>query len=117
MKRFKTQNGYDIIRLSGWLKIHTSIVTQRHSLAMYGGETTEDGKLSVDWIQFRGNKYPLRRFERCYPIMFDDEEGKLSHLSGYDVENFYNPIMIELNYDGEPYVRIYQQDTSKEKRK
>ena len=40
--------------------------------------------------------------------MWEDENGKLQYLSGYDSENYYNPIMIEFSEACE-YVRVYKE--------
>lgn len=40
--------------------------------------------------------------------MWKDEDGKIHYLSGYDSEDYYNPIMIESSEYCE-YVRVYQE--------
>ena len=112
-----------IERVSRWIKIHNAKVSKRNSLAYYAsdengyreGQEKFDGSngLFVYYFQFQGVKYALDRFISCHSmwastIMFYDENDKLNYISGYDEENYYNPLLIEIDDCGE-YVRVYQE--------
>lgn len=117
-KEFETQNGTKIYRVSRWIKIQQAYnITKRNSLYYYA--TDENGYregqnnfnpengLYCDFFKWRGRKYAIEQFLRLdYPIFFNDTDGKLNYLSGYDSENYYNPILIELDNCCE-YVRVY----------
>lgn len=113
MKEFTTTDGRTLMRLSRWIHIRNNIVSKKHTLACYGNQVEEDDThVYLDWFQFNGKKYALGQFicmngMWANPVMFEDETGKLNYLSGYDCEDYYNPIMIELS-DGGEYVRVYQ---------
>lgn len=112
MKTFTTTDGKTLVRLSRWIKLHYDDVSKRHPLYYYADIDSSDDSALLVWFQFRGKKYALEQFIRmggmwASPVMFEDETGKLNHLSGYDCTDYYNPIMIELSEDGE-YVRVYQ---------
>jgi hypothetical protein len=107
MKTFKTTMGETITRTSRWINIKTAYdVTPRHALHYYADETG-----TVDYFTYQGKKYALNQFIRFggvwggIPIMWE-ENDKIHHLSGYDSENYYNPIMIEMSECCEA-VRVY----------
>lgn len=123
MKTFTTTDGNKITRISRWIKIqHNYNPNKRNKLWYYvtdgngyiEGQTGYDKStgLYLDYFVFNGRKYAINQFMNlnnpfyCNPVMFY-ENDKLHHLSGYDSENYYNPIMIELS-DGCEYVRVYQ---------
>ena len=41
-------------------------------------------------------------------MMFENEDGKTSFIAGYDSQNCFNPILIEVDDCGE-YVRVYEE--------
>jgi hypothetical protein len=68
--------------------------------------TQRDG---ASYFIFRNRRYHLDEFMRLtYPIMWEDAEGKLHHLSGYDAGDWYNPILLEMDDCGE-YVRLWEE--------
>lgn len=112
MKTFTTTDGKTLVRLSRWIKLHYEYVSKKHSLYDYADTDSSDDMVLLIWFQFRRKKYAMNQFicmngVWANPVMFEDETGKLNYLSGYDCEDYYNPIMIELSEDGE-YVRVYQ---------
>lgn len=122
-KEFKTQNGTKIYRVSRWIKIqHAYNITKRNNLYYYA--TDENGYregqnnfnpengLYCDFFRWNGRNYAIEQFLRLdYPILFEDpSDDKLHFLSGYDSENYYNPILIEFDNSCE-YVRIYLEKT------
>jgi len=97
----KAQDNRNYRTASRWIKINYTLVTPRHRLYDY----SDDGNLCF----FRHNNmmYAIGQFERlAYPIMWNDDNGKLQHLSGYDCTSWYNPYLIEID-DGGEYVRLW----------
>lgn len=92
------------------INIHCDYVAKRHSLAEYVDfSNSEDGKGLLNWFRFHGEKYAIGQFMRLTtPYFFKDENGKTSYLCGYDCENYYNPLLIEITDSGE-YVRLYRE--------
>ena len=107
MKTFQTKDGKEITRLSRWIKVRTDYnITERHSLYYYANDCGDGGKC-VDYFIFRDRKYAIGQFFILdYPIFFEDTDGKTTYLCGYDCENYYNPLLIEIADCGE-YVRVY----------
>ena len=114
MKTFKTNNGRTITRISRHIKIRTDYVTSRHSLFDYADSSSEeDGKRLLDYFVFKGKKYALNQFMRLgsmfIPEVYQFEENdKTQFLSGVDSENYFNPLLIEID-DYCEYVRVYQE--------
>jgi hypothetical protein len=112
MKTFTTTDGKTIERVSRWIKIQTIYnITPRHSLYCYAEDMSDDGN-GVDYFTYKGTKYALNQFISClspwgYPIMWY-ENDKLQHASGYDSENYYNPLILEFS-DCCEYIRLYQE--------
>ena len=125
MKEIVTKEGRTLLRLSRWIKVQQGYnITPRHSLydyctdenGFYHGQSMfnpENGTF-LDFFRFNGRKYAINQFiifGGCmggYPPMWEDEDGKIHYLSGYDSEDYYNPIMIESSEYCE-YVRVYQE--------
>lgn len=120
MTEIVTRDGKTINRLSRWIKIRQAFdITKRHSLYRYAidGNGHVEGQdcfdpatgTEVTYFIWNGRKWALDQFLRLsYPIFWEDEDGYLQFLSGYDGENWYNPILIEIHPDGE-YVRVYEE--------
>lgn len=114
MKRFTTEQGTTIIRCSRWIKIRTDYnVTPRHQCYYYA-EDLGNGENAVDYFMLYGHKIALRRFYR-FGTMFNPspspkwyENDVLHHIAGYDSENYFDPMLIELDPLGE-YVRVYRE--------
>lgn len=125
MKEIVTKEGRTLLRLSRWIKVQQGYnITPRHSLydyctdenGFYPGQSMfnpENGTF-LDFFRFNGRKYAINQFiifggiMGGYPPMWEDEDGKIHYLSGYDSEDYYNPIMIESSECCE-YVRVYQE--------
>lgn len=125
MKEIVTNEGRTLMRLSRWIKVRQEYnITPRHSLydyctdenGFYPGQSMfnpENGTF-LDFFRFNGRKYAINQFiifggiMGGYPPMWEDEDGKIHYLSGYDSEDYYNPIMIEPSEYCE-YVRVYQE--------
>jgi len=114
MKTFTTTNGQKIQRVSRWIKVNTAYnITERHSLFYYA-EQFDENENTLSYFIHKGTKYAINQFFRfgsawvtgSTPIFYENDE--LHHLAGYDSENYYNPIFIELSDDGEA-VRIYRE--------
>lgn len=114
MTTFKTTTGRTIARVSRYIKIRTDYVTSRHSLYDYADSSSEeDGKRLLDYFIYHGKKYALNQFMRLGSMIIPEvyqfeENGKTQFLSGVDSENYYNPLLIEVDEYGES-VRIYEE--------
>lgn len=114
MREFTTTNGQKLARVSRWIKIRTAYnITEKHSLSYYA-DKIDDEENSLDYFIYHGKKYAINQFYR-FGTMFSPgsipmfyENDKLLFISGYDSENYYNPIMIEIS-DCCEYVRIYEE--------
>ena len=120
MTEIITKDGKTIRRLSRWIKIQRAYnVNKRNSLWYYvtDGNGYREGQsgfdpstgLYLDYFRWNGRTWAVEQFMRLvYPIFWEDKEGKLNWLSGYDSENYYNPILIEFDEYCE-YVRVYEE--------
>ena len=112
-KIFTTTDGKQIERVSRWIKIRFGeIVTEKHSLYYYAEK--EEDIAYLDYFIFCGKKWAINQFYR-FGTMFTpepppmwEENGKLQYISGYDTENYFNPLLIEIDDSGE-YVRLYRE--------
>lgn len=103
MKRFRTEDGDVIERVSRWLPVRYAYnVSKRHSLYDY-----MDSEGTLAYFQWNCRKYALGQFMKfnCCPVMFY-ENDKLQHLSGYDATDYYKPLLIEID-DGGEHVSLY----------
>ena len=97
-----------IMRVSRWIKIEAKEITKRSRFWDYADPCTEEnGKRLIDVFRFNNRWYCLDQFLRLsYPVFFE-ENGKKGFLSGYDGENYYYPLEIELDESGE-CIRLYR---------
>lgn len=113
-------------RLSRWLKVKTNYRPgKNNSLWDYVTDTSGyhpnekqfnlNDELELKYFTFNGRNYAIDQFMClfnpfwcCFGYSYDDN-GKTRYLSGYDSENYYNPILIELDEYGE-YVRVYMEE-------
>ena len=66
-------------------------------------------KDSKPYFRHYGKRYYLDNIMRLsYPIMWNDKDGKLNYISGYDSTQWYNPYLVELDEAGE-YVRLWEE--------
>ena len=116
-----TTEGKTIYRKSRWIKIQHNYNPNRHNSLWYyvtdgngyvenqTGYNPDENGLYLDYFRYNGRNYAINQFMRLtYPIFYEDKEGKWQYLSGYDGENYYNPILIELDECCE-YVRVYEE--------
>lgn len=111
-KLILTESGKTLERVSRWIHRNQAYnVTPRHSLHYYA-EDTGDGGNVVDFFRWNGRKWAVNQFF-AFGTMFTPQAGEmweesdgLHCIAGYDSENWYNPIMIELSPDAE-CVRVY----------
>ena len=120
MKVIKTQDNREIKRVSRWIEIkHNYSPNKRNSLFYYATDENgyRDGQnafnpangLYLDYFKWNGRTWAIEQFMRLnYPIFYNDSDGKLGVIGAYDSENYYNPILIELDEYGE-HVRIYEE--------
>lgn len=119
-------NEYEYKRASRWIKIENSYnVNKRNALYDYSVDgngyhpyqdsyNPENGTF-LDFFRWGGRKYAIEQFAAFGSIMdtlghFTGyiENGEQHFLAGYDVENYFNPIIIETDEYGE-YVRVYEE--------
>lgn len=112
-KIITTTEGKQIERISRYIKIKQQYnVTERHSLYYYA-EKIDENENVLDYFVFNGRKYALSQFMRFgYPITAVYiqwyEKDKLHFMSGFDSENYFYPLLLELDEYGE-YVRLYEE--------
>ena len=109
MKTIITSENRKYERVSRWIKVRTEYVTKRHSLADYADfYDTEDKKGLLNYFVFNGRKYAIGQFLRLsYPEYFNNEDDKTSYLCAYDSEDWYEPLMIEMD-DCCEYIRLFR---------
>ena len=107
-RRVTTTDGHTMVCLSRWISIQAITVTERHALSQYA----DDG--IVLCFRWQGRRYALGQFMRYggpwgppVPPMWEEADG-LHHIAGYDQDDYYNPIQIELD-DCCEAVRIWQE--------
>ena len=135
---YMKKSGYDYINqytgddgrtynlLSRWLKVHEAINPRADNQYLGYYRTDENGYREgqsgfdptngtyCQYFQFSGRKWPIEQF-LCLgsvwsggaPIGVNMKDG-LHYIAGYDAENYYNPIMIEIDECGEN-VRVWQE--------
>lgn len=125
MKKIIANDGHVLNRRSRWIPIrHNYRPNKRNRLWYYVTDSKgrREGQrdfdpssgLTLDYFVWNGRTWAIEQFYSVYgtmgimPIFFEDENGKTSFISGYDSENYYNPILIELDDCGE-YVRVYEE--------
>lgn len=121
---FSTTDGNKIERVSRWITIqHNYNPGKQNRLFYYAMDENgyregqekynpENG-LYLDFFRWNGRTWAIEQFINmaspwAVPVMFYDETEKLNHLAGYDSEDYYNPVMIELDECGER-VRVYRE--------
>ena len=101
MKRFKAfraQDGRLYRPVSRWIRLRSEYITPRHSLWDYA----EHNEGVLYYFEFRGRKYALGQFMSfSYPILYEDKDGKLGIIGGYDCTEAYFPLLLEIHPDGE----------------
>ena len=126
MKKISTTDGRTRIRRSRWILVrHNDHPNRRNSLWDYVTDGNGNRSCSprfdpssglyLDYFVWNGRKWAIEQFYSASgtmgflaPMMFENEDGKLSYIAGYDSENYWNPILIELD-DGCEYVRVYEE--------
>lgn len=124
-KQIICTDGKIIYRKSRWIKRQEKCnVSKRNGLYYYAtdengyhsgqaGFNPENG-LFLDYFRWNGRNYAIEQFFRLNSMFcplsycWEDKQGKLNFLSGYDSENYYNPILIEIDETGE-YIRVYEE--------
>ena len=119
-KVIETKEGTKLRRVSRWIKIRQNYSpTPRNSLWYYvmDGNGYREGQekfdkntgLYLNYFVWCGRKWAMEQFLRLpnFPVMWE-ENGKLHWVCGYDAENYFNPIQIEIDEYGE-YVRVYEE--------
>lgn len=126
MKQFVTTDGCTVTRVSRWIKVqHNYNPNRANSLwdyvtDLYGyNEHSEHYNprqgLVLDFFRFDGQTFALSQFGLLggpwaggQPLTFTDTDGKLTVISGYDMDNYYSPLLMEMDEYGE-YIRLYKE--------
>ena len=126
MKKIQTSDGRTIVRLSRWIKVHTNYApSKRNALwdyvrdgygyGPYSDKFDPGQGLFLDYFRWNGRNWAIEQFYSTSgtigflaPMMFENEDGKTSFIAGYDSQNCFNPILIEVDDCGE-YVRVYEE--------
>lgn len=111
-KLISTQDGKTLERVSRGIRRKQAYnVTRRHSLYYYA-EDCGNGENAVDYFRWNDRKWAINQFFAFGTMvtpqageMWEESDG-LHYIAGYDSENYYNPILIELSTDAE-CVRVY----------
>ena len=119
-KEIVTKGGSTIRRISRWIKIRQNYSPNKRNPLWYyvtDGNGYREGEekfnidsgLFLDYFVWNGRKWAIGQFlHLSYPMMWEDENGKICWISGYDSEDYYNPILIELDENCE-MVRVYEE--------
>lgn len=112
-------------RISGWIAVKHDYAPQKND-SLWSYVTDGDGfyphedkfdpehGLFLDYFVFGGRRYAMNQFLRLGSIWaavafsYEDEDGKPSFLSGFDIEDYFNPIHVEFDEDYEK-VRLYRE--------
>ena len=124
-KVFTTDTGRDVERVSRWIQIQHNYNPNKNN-RLYDYATDGNGYRTgserfnpadgvyLDYFRWSGRTWAIEQFLYLggpwgggRPYMFTDVDGKTTVISAYDCENYYNPIMIEIDDSGER-VRVYQ---------
>ena len=95
--------------VSRWIRIETLYVTEKHSLFYYADKDDEYlGKYPVTAFRWKNRWYALNQFLARFGMMGFDLECKEypAYISGYDGENYFNPLLMELDKYGDK-CRLY----------
>ena len=99
----------ELKKVSRWISVNGMEVTKNHSLYCYG-EDTENGKRYVYTFRYNGRLYALDQFLNRFGMLGFDKECKEypKFIIGYDGENYFNPLLIEIDECGEK-VRLWRE--------
>ena len=121
MSLIKTTDGKTLKRVSRWIHIQTNRKpNKRNALWDYARDGHGNGPWSekfdkdsavIDFFFWNGQTWAIEQFYSLSgmfgsPMFFENEDGKMSYISGYDSENYFNPILIEMS-DSCEWVRVY----------
>lgn len=122
MSLIKTTDGKTLKRVSRWIHIQTNYKpNKRNALWDYARDGNGNGPSSkkfdkdsavIDFFFWNGRTWAIEQFYSLSgpfggsPMFFENEDGKMSYIAGYDSENYFNPILIEMS-DSCEWVRVY----------
>lgn len=125
-KIYTDSDGNRIERVSKWIKIRSLPVTKRHALWDYATDGSgyhpyqnrfnpENG-VFLDYFRFEGKQYALEQFLSTSstfmgaynPYYTANNVDDYVILSGYEADEYFHPLLIELDECGE-YVRLYKE--------
>lgn len=112
-------------RISDWIAVKHDYAPQKND-SLWSYVTDGDGYyphedrfepehgLFLDYFVFGGRRYAMNQFLllnamwAAVAFSYKDENGKPSFLSGFDIEDYFNPIHVEFDEDCEK-VRLYRE--------
>jgi len=124
-KIIKTKEGRTLKRVSRWISIrHNYNPSKRNALWYYvrDGYGYAEGQagydpsqgLHLDYFRWNVRNWAIEQFILMggmmggAPYFYEDDDGKTGVIGAYDSENYYNPILIEMDEYGES-VRVYEE--------
>ena len=112
--RIITTDGKTLFRVSRWIRVENKLVTKRHSLFDYSDRYgMEDGYGYLTVFRHNGKQYAVEQFMRLsYPITYEDENG-INVIGAYDSEQWYKPYLLEMDPNGDYYIRLYEEALEK----
>lgn len=87
-------------------------VTDSYGYKPYQEQFNPENGLFLDYFMFGGRSYAVEQFLRlgsmwsAVAYAYEDKEGKTAFLSGYDMDDYYDPIFVEFDEYCEK-VRVY----------
>lgn len=105
----------ELKKVSRWITINDKRITRRHHLWEYGynddgDRTDEDKQRYIMSFKWHNREYSLEQFLSRFSVMvgFDhDCKEYPSYITGYDGENYFNPLYCELD-EVNLKIRLYQ---------
>lgn len=123
---FTLENGKKLERVSRWISVKENYtpgknnslwdyVTDENGYKPYQDGFNPENGLYLDYFKFAGRTYAIEQFFGIGSIadmighsMGYIENGERHYLSGFDSEDYYNPLYIEIE-DGGEHVRLYRE--------
>lgn len=110
-KLIKGDDNREYRRISRWLKVMYTQVTEKHSLFQFADMgTLQDGKADLTYFRYKSEYFALGQFMLLTaPIFYEDKDGKIGFLSGYDSTSMFRPYFIEVS-ECMDAVRLYVEE-------
>ena len=100
----------ELKRVSRWITVKNELITKKHNLWYYADKdsTFDERYAYVSCFRWNGRKYAINQFLARFGMFGLDKECNEypAFISAYDCENYYNPLLMEMDEYGEK-VRLY----------